>query len=187
MAAVCALGSCSRMMPLRAICEPLGQQFQFLLRRHLVPVAGPEVGAEHRDAALLQIVERLRRHFEVGKAKERRGRRRGGGAVKRRFDRRDALVDLAGGVFRLHVFQIAMGPGVVPDGVALGRDRCAPVPDAPTPACRSGRMWRARIPAPAPLSTLGVVAGPRPVVEGQHHLVVFQRQRLRKALQADAR
>jgi len=30
-------------------------------------------------------------------------------------------------------------------------------------------------------------AGPRPVIEGQHDLVVLQRQRLWKALQADAR
>ena len=54
MAAVCALGSCSRMMPLRATLQPLGEQFQLLRRRHRIPVAGPEIGAEHGDAARLQ-------------------------------------------------------------------------------------------------------------------------------------
>ena len=70
----------------------------------------------------LQGVQRRRRHFKEGKAKERRARGRGGLAVKRHFDRGDALVDLADGRLRLHVFQIAVGPGVVRDGVALGRD-----------------------------------------------------------------
>ena len=48
-----------------------------------------------------------------------------------------------------------MGPGVMRDGVALRPRSRAPVRDVRRPACRSGRTWRARIPAPAPPASSG--------------------------------
>ena len=172
--------------PLAGGLQPLGKQLQLLCRRHRIPVAGPEVGAEHSDAALLQDVQRRGRHFKKGKAKERRARGSRGRSVKRRFDRRDALVDLADGCLRLHVFQIVVGPAVVRDGVALRRYRSHQFGMfrsglADQEECRAHAFLRQR------RQYLAVRRRPWPVVEGQHHLVVFQWKRLRKALEAHAR
>ena len=161
MAAVCALGSCSRMMPLPGDFEPVDEQLQLLLRRHRIPVAGPEVGAEHHNAALTAGDRAWLRHLEVGKAEERRARGRGRDAVKRHFDRGNALVDLGRGSLRLHVFEIVVRPGVMADGVAFGGDPSHQRRDARRRACRSGRTWRARIRWPAPPAPC-VVAGHGP-------------------------
>jgi len=106
--------------------------------------------------------------------------------MKRGFNRRDPLVDLGIGRIPLHVPDIGMAPGVVADGVA---EACNPshhfrvlggVP-ADHEECGEHAFMRERG------QNFGRGAGPRPVVEGQHHFVVLQRQRLRKTLQADAR
>src|ERR1700738_4931722 len=44
--------------------EPADEQLQFLLRRHRLPVAGPEVSTEHDDAARLQQSQGFRRRFK---------------------------------------------------------------------------------------------------------------------------
>ena len=124
MAAVCALVSCSRMIPLRATLSRSVSSFNSCCRRHPVPVAGPEVGAEHHDAARLQQVERRRRHLR-NRESERTAcsgvRRRD--TVQRHLVRRDAAVDfLDGRLAGLYARQDAMLPGVVSDGVAFGRD-----------------------------------------------------------------
>ena len=111
---------------------------------------------------------------------------RGGRAVQRHFVRGDAAVDFAVGGFRLHVFRDCDGSRCGGRWCGLRPRSAAPVRDVRRRACRSGRTSRARIPAPAPPAPARR-RRPRAVVEGQHHLVIPQRQRLRKALQADAR
>ena len=61
--------------------------------------------------------------LEAGKAKERRARYRGRDAVQRHFDRRDAVVDFLDGVWPGGIrIRLRWRPGVMSDGVALGRD-----------------------------------------------------------------
>ena len=54
--------------------QPADQQLELLLGRHRFPVARPQVGAEHRDAAGLQAVEKLGSGLEIREAEERRAR-----------------------------------------------------------------------------------------------------------------
>ena len=63
---------------------------------------------------------------------------------------------------------------------------------APVPGCsEAGLPIRKKVArthsCASAASTCGVVRGPRAVIEGQHDLVVLERQRLRKTLQAHAR
>jgi hypothetical protein len=106
--------------------------------------------------------------------------------VQRRFDRCDALVDLADGCFRLHVFQIVVGPGVVRDGMALRRYSAhqfgmlgGRLSDQEEGSAHAFMRQRRQY--------LPVRWRPRSVVEGQHHFAIIKRQRLRKALEAHAR
>ena len=186
MAAVWAFGSCSRMMPFRAI-EPLGQQLQFLVRRHhdssrwptdrrrtprcRAPAAGrawpawsgsPESG---RTACSGPWSRRRAAPFRPPRC---RGRFRSVGFVG---------VDL---------HQAAVRPGVVADGVAFGRD----------PPHQIG-MFRGGLADQEEGRLHAFVRQrrqhfrrrrrPRAVIEGQHHLMIPQRQRLRKVLQPDPR
>jgi hypothetical protein len=159
---------------------------QLLLRRHRIPVAGPKVGAEHQNAARLQQIERGRSGFKAGETEEWRARRCGRPAVKRRFHRRDAAVDLFRRLTGFDPHQAAVRPGVMADSMALGGDpphqsrvlggRLSDQEERRAHAflCQRRQDPRCR-------------RRPRAVVEGQHHLVVLKRQGLRKALQSDAR
>ena len=87
---------------------------------------------------------------------------------------------------RLHAFQIAVRPGVMADGVARGRD-----PAHQRRMFGGGLADQEEGGAHAFMGQrrqhFGVGCRPWPVVEGQHHLAILQRQRLRKTLQADPR
>ena len=168
--------------------QPLGEQLQLLLSASsAVPVAGPEVGAEHGDAALLQEFEGRRRHFEIGKAKERRARGRAWRCREAPSrpprcpcrSRRSA----ASGFMYLRLGWVQVWWPMVWPWAAIVRtiSGCS---EAGLPIRK--KVARTHSCASA-ASTFDVVRGPRPVVEGQHHLVVFERQRLRKTLQAHAR
>jgi hypothetical protein len=79
-----------------------------------------------------------------------------------------------------------MGPGVVRDGMTLGRYSAHQLGMfrsglADQEECRAHALLRENS------QYLAVSCRPWPVVEGQHHFMVLQRKRLRKALEADAR
>ena len=82
-------------MPLRAASSRDITSSSSALRRHLLPVRGPEIGAEDGDVAILQPAHQLRRVGEAGKAEEGHmrasARRAEAGRV---VDRREALVDV---------------------------------------------------------------------------------------------
>ncbi len=119
MAAVCALGSCSRMMPLRATCSRSVSSLnccagvigsQSLAQRSAPNTAMPRS---------LQAFQRRRRHVKKG------NRKNGVLGVVVAFP--CSAISTAAmplsispvAAVRLHVFQIVMGPGVVPDGMTL--------------------------------------------------------------------
>ncbi len=120
MAAVCALGSWNRNDPLAGDFEPISDELQFLLG-----VIGfqslAQRSAPNTTAAQLQQVECRRCHLEAGKTKERRVRGRGRDTVKRHFIGGDAPVDFLSCLVRRDLHQAAVEPGMMPDGVALGR------------------------------------------------------------------
>ena len=60
MAAVCALVSWNSTIPPRFAATRPQHELQLLPRRHRVPVARPQIGAEHHDAASLEPVEQGR-------------------------------------------------------------------------------------------------------------------------------
>ncbi len=164
----------------------LGDQLQFLLGRHLVPVAGPEIGAEHDDAARLQQVELALRGLEIGEAEERRRRRRRRDPVQGHLVGGDAAVDLALGLVGRDPRHERMRPGVVADGVALAGDALDHVRVfggvlADQEEGRAHALLRQR------RQHLRGGRRMRAVVEGQYDLVIGERQRLREALQSDAR
>src|SRR5580704_7563163 len=102
--------------------EAVDQQVQFLLRRHPVPVAGPQIGPKNHDAARLQQVEQCRCRLEAGKAEERRRWDGGGDLVQRHLIGGDAAVDLLDGLVRFELPQVRMRPGVMADRVSFRRD-----------------------------------------------------------------
>ncbi len=167
--------------------EPLGQQLQFLLSASSDSSRWPRGRRRTPRCPAFAADRASPASLETGKAEERRARRRGRDPVKRHFDRRDAVVDF---VDRLRSASSASGCGCVqvwwpmvwPSAAILRTSSgCseAGLPIRKNVACTHSCASAA--------STFGVVGRPRPVVEGQHHLVVLQRQRLRKTLQADAR
>ncbi len=74
--------------------KPRGGEIEFLLGRHLVPVAGPEVRPEHHDAARLQIILQSGGRLEIGEAEKRRAGRVGRLAMQGRFIRGDPAIDV---------------------------------------------------------------------------------------------
>ncbi len=162
------------------------EALQFEVRRHLVPVAGPDVGAEHHDAAPLEPIEQRGAGGEAGEAEERRRRRAAGPAVERQFVGGDAAVDLGLRLGQRQVVEQTMRIGVMADRVALGA--FAP------------RQRRMRRHVAAEQEEGGVHAfvlervqhlrgrgRPGTVVEGQHQFLVVERQGLRELLAADPR
>ena len=87
-------------MPRPTLSMRARMQLQFRLRRHRQPVAGPDVGAEHHDAARRHAVEQSRAGGKAGKAEERRGRIAAPLAVEREFVGLDAAIDLGLGLGR---------------------------------------------------------------------------------------
>ena len=120
MAAVCALGSCSRMMPLRAILQPLGEQFQLLLPASSAPSRWPR--GRRRTRRCRAVCRRPASRASFQKRESERTACSGSSWPSREApfrpprcpcrSRRSAAV-------RLHVFEIVMGPGVM-------RRRCDP-------------------------------------------------------------
>ncbi len=156
--------------------------------RHLQPVCRPEVAPEHGHVARVQDGEQRRRVGEAREAEERhvrRGRARIG-AVAGALVGGDAVVDV--GLGRVLV-EAAQGEGgmrhrMVADRVALGdlaphqrgsRRGVAPnQEEGRADAFVAQRVEHARR-----------RTRPRPVVEGQHHLVVGEREGLRVGLEPD--
>src|SRR5215471_5758660 len=77
--------------------ETCHYELQFLVGSHAVPIACPEVGAEHCDTALGQAIEQTRRRCKARKAEKWCVWLCRGGAVKRGVDGRDAAVDFRHG------------------------------------------------------------------------------------------
>ena len=181
--------------------ESLGQQREFLFRRHRVPVARPQVRAEHDDAARPHLIEQPRGGGKSRKSEERRGRiarggveRRGRPRVREHARRRagkrglvggDPLVDFPTRGVLAQERQDRVRPCVVADGVAVGGD----APDH----FRIGRG----IAADEKERRLDALIGERAqhargrrrkrtVVERQHDFLVGERQRLGEAFQPHA-
>ena len=129
---------------------------------HRKPVARPDVGAEHHDAALRHAVEQGLVRGKARKAEEWRRRRRPPLAVEREFRRQRCR-----GRFRLP-------PAATPCDRAGGANSCdgrrygprpvhaARVADVPPHCVRAGRMSRARIHVLSASRTFGVVPGHGP-------------------------
>jgi hypothetical protein len=165
--------------------QPPDQQLELHLRRHRFPVAGPEVGAEHRVVLGLDVIEQFRRGLEIRETEERRGTRPARYAGECGVVGVDAAVDflLSGG--KTDPRQIAVRPGVMADRMSLGGD----------PLDHRRHLVRALADHEeggvnalvAQCLQHGGGGRGRAVVEGQHDLLVVERQRLREALGADAR
>src|ERR1043166_5361788 len=105
MPAVCDFVSWDKTMPPRAAAGGGGgggveageRELQLLRRAHRIPVARPQVGAEHHEAARLHALEQGGRGRKAWEAEEQRARLRAGVAIDRALDRRDAAVDLGVG------------------------------------------------------------------------------------------
>ena len=76
-----------------------------MLRRHRVPVAGPQVGPEHGDAARFEPLQQRGARSKPRKAKEWRSRRPRGLAIGSRFHSGDAEVDLGLGAVDRHAVE----------------------------------------------------------------------------------
>src|SRR5262245_44013963 len=68
--------------------------FELSFRRHRIPVARPQVRAEHHDAATFESLEQLWRGSKSRKTEERRRWRAAGLAVKGGIDGREPAIDL---------------------------------------------------------------------------------------------
>ena len=175
------------MMPLRAACSRSISSFSSCCRRHRIPVAGPEVGAEHHDAARLQQVQRRRRRSknrESGRtacSASWSPRRAAPFRPPRCRGRFRAMASLRG--ISLRSMRSRCGAPMVWPSAAILRTSVGMFGGglADQEECREHAFLRER------RQHLWRGRRPRPVVEGQHHLVILERQRLRKALQADAR
>ncbi len=149
----------------------------------VLPVVGDDVGAPGHQAARLQIGFDLLAAQEPGDAEERMG---GGGFAQHRSDRSDALLDLA--LHRVHRSAVETEQMVIAvgaDGMALGEGAAGEVGIA------AGH--------PADQEIIGIHAmlgqhvehaigvwRQRAVVEGQHDLLVLERQRMGILRRADA-
>ena len=164
------------------------KEFALGVRRHPVPVRGPDVGGEHADPARLEPVDQGPGVGEARKAEERHARRavRRRGDAGRSFVGRDAGEDVAP---RGLVRQAAQGRGGMGEGMMA--DRVAGGDLAPHQRRMGGGIApdqeEGRLDA---LAGEGVENGrrrrrERPVVEGQHDLVVGQDERARIGLEAD--
>ncbi len=176
--------------------EPAHCELQFGLGRHLDPVGGPQVDAENADVVGGEPVAQVLGVGEAGEAEERRMQfdlteiLRLAAAevlpVGRLLDRDHALENVGPGGGGAHEAQgrLGMGVGMVSDGVALQRLAprdprqafrvAADVEEGGADALVGQRVedFRGR-------------RGVRPVVEGDDHLMVGERDRLRIALEAD--
>ena len=104
--------------------------------------------------------------------------------MQRRFDPGKTPVDLDCGLLRADALEIFVGPGVMADGVACGGDlvhqlRLLGGGLADHEKGGAHALLRQRGENPFVHRRCG------PIVEGQHHLALPERQRLGKALQAD--
>ena len=167
--------------------EPVGEQLQFLFRRHRIPVAGPEVGAEHDDAARLQ-----QRPASPASSRNRESERTACSGssspcheapfqpprCRGRFPpwSRSAGSASGCGAARCDVRWC----GLRPRSAAPGRGVRKPALPIRKKVARTHSMGQRR---------QHLRRGRRPwaVVECQHHLVIPERQRLREVFQADPR
>src|SRR5258707_10095243 len=99
--------------------EPCEHEAELLARRHLPPIAGPQVGAEDHDISRCKTVQQVWRRGETGKAEERRSWPRGRLAVERRVDRGKTAVDFSLGGVRLQAIEQRMPETMVRHGVAF--------------------------------------------------------------------
>src|SRR6267378_394024 len=166
--------------------EPIDQHLQFLLRRHGFPITRPQIGTEHGDAARLQQLKRGRCGFETGKPEEWRGRCAARDTVERHLNRGNTVVDFLCCLVWRDPHQAAVQPGMMPDGVALGRD---PSHQAWMLGSRLADQEERRAHAFMGQRRQHPLRGrrPRAVIECQYHLVIPERQRLRKALKPNPR
>ena len=131
-------------------------------RRHRIPVAGPEVGAEHGDAARSARCPASRASFQ--RRESERTACSGWSRPCRAGPFRPPRCPCRSRRWRLPASCISDCDGSRCDARRYDPPPpfVAPVRDVPKPACRSGRRWRARIPAPAPPASSVVVAGQGP-------------------------
>ena len=106
--------------------------------------------------------------------------------MQRHFDRFDAAVDFLLGLFRFDLLQAAVQPCVMPDGMAFGRD---PPHQFRMPGRGFSDQKERRAHALSRQGRKDPRRRRRPwaIIEGQHHLMVVERQGLRKVFQSDAR
>jgi hypothetical protein len=160
------------------------EELQLGLRRHRQPVAGPDIGAEHDDAAGLHPVEQRLARGKTGKAEERRGRLAPRLAISRQFVTGDAAIDLGLGLVQRQVVEQRMRIGVMAERMAFRQsppgdlrmcvDIAAEQEEGGADAFRLQGVEHPR-------------RGCRPgaVVEGQHQFLVAQRQGVGEVLAAD--
>src|SRR5450830_1185417 len=161
-------------------------QAQLLVRAHRQPVAGPDVGAEHDDAALAHAVEQRAIRGKAGKAEERRDRIGAALAVDRVFVFLDAVIDLGFRLGERHVVEQRVRIGVMADAVGFGQ--------------RAPGVLRIRFGVLAEQEECGTDAfvleggqyfrggaGPGTVVEGEHQFLALKRHGRWEVLAADPR
>ena len=167
------------------LVETFGQQLQLLLRCHGIPVARPQVGSEHGDPARLQTGQQRGCRGKAGKAEKGRGRNAAARAIQRHFIGGDTAVDFLQRLRLTDLVEGAMGPCVVADAMAARGDLlddgriCFGIP-----ADQEKRRLHAFGGKGSQNFRCG--GGKGAVIEGQHNLLVRQRQGLREALEADA-
>ena len=159
------------------------QQVQLLIGCHWQPVAGPDVGAEHGQAAPLHQRKQRRARGKPGKTKE---GARAPIAAKRRRNGTDAAVDLRLGAGESHVTQQRVRIAVGAEAVSF-RPFAANQPRVGGSAAADKEKRRLHALCLQGIEHLRCCGRPRTVVKGQHQLLVVERQRDRKLLAADAR
>src|SRR5207245_8598157 len=150
--------------------EPPEHPAELLARRHLPPIAGPQVSAEYYNISRCETVQQVRRCSEAREAEERGSRLFGRTTIERHVNGSKAAVDFRLGGVGTHAIEQRMPKAVV-------RDRMAFCKLAP---CQF-RMRR-RVSAdqkegredafpPERVEHGGCRAGPRPGVECEHDLL----------------
>lgn len=155
------------------------------LRRDVAPVVGREVGAPDLDALRRQIGFRNLGAHQAGNPEERRELALV--AVERGERRGDAVVDFLPHLLERHlVHRQRMVLAVRADGMP-GRDQLAHAVRIEPGLGADGEEGRLDALAGEDGQHLVAVFRQRPIVKGQHHLVVGERQRLRILHGADPR
>ena len=171
------LGSCSRMMPFFVALKRSVSMFSAAARGVIRPSRGPQVGAEHHHAALLQ--GQSRRCLASSQNRD------SGRTVSTAVVVATPLSAISTAAMPLSISSRGVSAATCTlrfcdatscDGRRCGRRprSCAPPPDSRRRACRSGRTWRARIARRARRGSSSSVGRRGPVVEGQHHLAILQ-------------